>query len=822
MFGRRSTIDELQTDVAVRKETEGALQAALVEQEQLLRALEVQQERLETIISNVPGLVWEFWWDADEGTPRAGFVSDYVEEMLGYTPEEWHATPDAWMNAVHPEDRERIARSVRTLAAAGPRGSDDVTDEARFIRKDGRVVWTSVHMRVVRDAQGRSAGLCGVTLDISARKEAERTLQESEARYRTIVETVQEGIWIVDADARATFVNRKMAEMIGCRVEDMIGRTPFSFMDEAERPMAAESLARVAQGHSEQRDFRFRRRDGSDLWAIVSCSPHFDAGGVFIGGLATVADITARREDEQRVRTSQRRLAEAERIAHLGHWTWEVAEDRALWSDEHYRIFGLDPDGGRALSWAELVEWLHPEDRDSVRDLVERTVRSGAPFHYQARFLLPDGTMRVLESRATPELGADGAVVRLLGTVQDITERRQTEEALRHAQKMEAVGVLAGGVAHDFNNLLTVINGFADLLRAQADGSDPRAAYLDEIRKAGERAVSLTRHLLAFSRRQILQPKVLDLNTVVGEMGTLLRRLIGEDIELRTIMAPDLAPVHADPGQLGQVLLNLATNARDAMPTGGQLTIETENVEIERATTGFPEALPPGHYVRLAVSDSGRGMDAATRARVFEPFFTTKEPGKGTGLGLSMVYGIVKQSGGDVTVYSESGRGTTFKVYLPRYVGVEDQGMPEEPSREAPGGWETVLLVEDEPGVAELVRNVLAGAGYRVLSATDPLVALTLTEEHPEPIHLLLTDVVMPGMGGRELAGKLGPRRPEMRVLYMSGYTPDVALRHGVSEAMVAFVQKPVSPTALLRRVREVLDGPPPERSAGRDLAVVC
>ena len=679
MFGRRSKIDELQSDVAVRKETEAALQGALAEQEQLLLTLEAQQERLETIISNVPGLVWEFWWDAEEGTPRAGFVSDHIEEMLGYTPEEWHATPDAWMNALHPEDRERIARSVRTLAAAGPRGSDDVTDEARFIRQDGRVVWTSVHMRVVRDAQGRSAGLCGVTLDISARKEAERTLQESEARYRTIVETVQEGIWIVDSDARTTFVNRKMAEMLGCRMEDMLGRTPFAFMDEADRPLAAESLARVGQGYSEQRDVRFRRRDGSDLWTIVSCNPHFDAGGTLVGGLATVVDTTA---------------------------------------------------------------------------------------------------------------------------------RRQTEEALRHAQKMEAVGVLAGGVAHDFNNLLTVINGFADLLRAQLDDGDARAAYLEEIRKAGERAASLTGHLLAFSRRQILQPKVVDLNEVVRDMGALLRRLIGEDIEFRTSMAADLALVHADPGQLGQVLLNLAANSRDAMPTGGLLTIETENFEIERAARGFPETLAPGRYVRLAVSDTGRGMDAATRARVFEPFFTTKEPGKGTGLGLSTVYGIVKQSGGDVTVYSEPGRGTTLKVYLPCYQGAAPREALEEPSPEPPGGSETVLLVEDEPGVANLVRNVLSTAGYRVLSATDPAVARAIAEEGPEAIDLLLTDVVMPGMGGRELAEELGPRRPEMRVLYMSGYTPDVAVRHGVSEATVGFVQKPVSPTALLWRVREALDAP--------------
>ena len=396
--------------------------------------------------------------------------------------------------------------------------------------------------------------------------------------------------------------------------------------------------------------------------------------------------------------------------------------------------------------------------------------------------------------------------------VKDIEERQRTEQALqqsqdqlRQAQKMEAIGRLAGGVAHDFNNLLTIITGRCDLLLVGMDQTNALSAEIGVIRDAAQRAASLTRQLLAFSRKQVLQPEILDLNEVVGNLETMLRLAIGDSIEMRTVLRPGLGQVKADPGQIEQIILNIVINARDAMPSGGKLVIETADVSLDEEFQARHSVAGTGHYVMMAITDTGCGMDEETRARVFEPFFTTKEPGKGTGLGLSTVYGIVKQSGGQVWVYSEPGRGSTFKVYLPRVAGV---------SREAPGpadnrslrGSETILLVEDEPVVRGLVLEILTRQGYEVLEAQDAATARVLCERHAGTINLLLTDVVMPRMNGRELAEALHGQRPSMRVLYMSGYTDDAVVLHGLLQEGANFLEKPFRPDSLARKVREILE----------------
>jgi signal transduction histidine kinase len=403
-------------------------------------------------------------------------------------------------------------------------------------------------------------------------------------------------------------------------------------------------------------------------------------------------------------------------------------------------------------------------------------------------------------SRLTP------ALRRALREVEERAQRKQLEHQLRQAQKMEAIGRLAGGIAHDFNNMLTVINGYSEMLLQSLNSDDPMHGNVEEIKQAGERAASLTRQLLSFSRKQVLDLKVLDLNTVAAGLETMLQRLIGEDIDLVTLLKPGLGRVKADQGQVGQVLMNLVVNARDAMPRGGKLTIETANVELDEAYARQHVDAQPGPYVLLAVSDTGCGMDEETQSRIFEPFFTTKEQGKGTGLGLPTVYGIVQQSGGHIWVHSEVGRGTTFKIYLPRVDSDVTTNEPGAVNTKVLSGTETILLVEDEAEVRHLVRAILGKSGYVVLEANHSAEAVRICGGYNGKIHLMVTDVVMPGMSGRELAERVNFSRPTMKVLFVSGYTDDAIIRHGVLETGVAFLQKPFTPDALLRKVRDVLD----------------
>ncbi|HEX5855033.1 MAG TPA: ATP-binding protein, partial [Thermoanaerobaculia bacterium] len=422
------------------------------------------------------------------------------------------------------------------------------------------------------------------------------------------------------------------------------------------------------------------------------------------------------------------------------------------------------------------------------------------------RFRHANGTWRTMEGigKLLPGEGTPHIVI----NSRDVTERGALEEQLRQSQKMEAVGRLAGGIAHDFNNLLTVIGGYGELLLNAVPRGDPNREPLEEIVAAGERAASLTRQLLAFSRKQILMPELLDLNSIVAGMDKMLRRLIGEDVDFVTRLDTSAGRVRADPGQLEQVIMNLAVNARDAMPRGGKLTIETANADLDEVYARRHAPVATGPYVMLAVSDTGVGMDAETQARIFEPFFTTKEKGKGTGLGLSTVFGIVNQSGGNVWVYSEPGKGTTFKIYLPR---VEEAPMPHEtPSGlySSVQGTETILVVEDEVSIRTLARKVLESVGYRVVEAKSGPEALELVRRSGDPIHLLLTDLVMPEMAGTELASRLLESRPELRILYMSGYSDDAVVRHGLLDHRHHFLPKPFTPQVLLRKVREVLEAP--------------
>jgi two-component system cell cycle sensor histidine kinase/response regulator CckA len=472
--------------------------------------------------------------------------------------------------------------------------------------------------------------------------------------------------------------------------------------------------------------------------------------------------------------------------------------------------------------------WNFFEEEETTRKVILAKLAGDVSFHdtFERTYRRKDGTTLpvLVEDRILRD--KDKQIIGIRSTVEDITERRRTEEALRKSeeqlrqwQRVEAIGRLAGGVAHDFNNLLMTIKGCSELLLGAFDRLDPRREEVEEILKAADRATSLTRQLLAFGRRQVLQPKVLDLNAVVRNMEKMLRRLIGEDIQLIISLDRDLWSVKVDPGMIEQVIMNLAVNSRDAMPSGGKLIIETANVIHDEEYASHHVSVKPGYYVMLAISDTGCGMDKETQSHLFEPFFTTKEKGKGTGLGLSTVYGIIKQSGGNIWTYSEPGLGTTFKIYLSRVETAARVYKPKIRPKDmmAPGGTETILLVEDEEAVRSMVSKVLQNKGYTVLEASHGNDALEVCDKFEGSIHIMVTDVIMPQMSGRELAERLAPMRPEMRVLYMSGYPDNTIVQHGVLEPGTAFLQKPFTINALELKVREILDSSRPGGRQGQN-----
>ncbi len=506
-----------------------------------------------------------------------------------------------------------------------------------------------------------------------------------------------------------------------------------------------------------------------------------------------------RKQSEEELRKSEERYRVLVENAHDIIYEHDLEGNYTSTNKAGEQITGYTLEETLKLNIADTVA---PEHVSKAREMIVAKLAGQNITAYELEIIAKDGRRIPVEVN-TSVVFQDGVPIGVQGIARDVTQRTQLEEQLRQSQKMEAIGQLAGGVAHDFNNLLTVIGGYSSILLVKLPRDSPYRAGIQEIQKASDRASSLTRQLLAFSRKQILQPKILDLNAVVSNLDKMLRRLIGEDVDLLTITDPKLDKVKADPGQIEQVLLNLAVNARDAMPEGGKLTIETGNAELSEDYARL-HGVPSGAYVMLAVSDTGCGMEAATRERIFEPFFTTKEAGKGTGLGLATLYGIVKQSGGNVWVYSEVDHGTTFKIYLPR---VEEFATIGELSgaKLTPHGTETVLLVEDEDQVRTILKQILENQGYHVLSASHGKEALAISRE-PGDIQLMITDVVMPQMSGRELAERMILARPSLRVLFMSGYTDDAIVRHGLLDEKLNFIQKPFDSATVARKVRDVLD----------------
>ena len=648
---------------------------------------------------------------------------------------------------------------------------------------------------IVQD--GKVVRLRGSMQDITEKRRAERALLMAETRYRVMFENAAEGIMAMDTESsRLVFFNRAICEMFGYGEEEF-GRLQFEDLHPKEaHAMIRRDLEALDRGRPPAlRMLPCVRKDGSIFEADIRGGVAVIDGAKTYFGFFT--DATERARAAKYVAASPAVLY-ALRVTRQGN--------RAVWFSENAAAL-------TGLSSAEIAqnpqrlwdEGPHPEDAERVavanREALERG-RASTEFRFRRR----DGTWIWLRDEKSVLRDGDGRPVEIVGSWLDVTGRIRLEEQFRQAQRMEAVGRLAGGIAHDFNNLLTVIMGYGEMLLSGRAENEHDHEAVSEIVAAGARAAALTRQLLAFSRKQLLEPKVLDLNEVVTGTDKMLHRLIGEDVDLVTVPGQGLWNVRADPGQIEQILMNLAVNARDAMPKGGKLTIETHNVELDEAYAREHVDVRPGPHAMLAVSDTGTGMDEVTLAKIFEPFFTTKEKGKGTGLGLSTVHGIVEQSGGHIWVYSVPGRGTTFKIYFPRCADRL------EPVREVtPSGTpvvrasETVLLVEDDVAVRRLAQDVLADAGYEVLAPADAGDASTLAQQHAGPIHLILTDVVMPGVSGPELVARIRALRPGAKVLYMSGYSDEAVAHHGFIESGASFLGKPFTIAALLDKVREVL-----------------
>jgi PAS domain S-box-containing protein len=644
-------------------------------------------------------------------------------------------------------------------------------------------------------------------LGVSQYREAKSA--EVVRRDTLAMDSAMDGMAIVSPEGKYTYANAALARLLGhASPQTIIGKawTDLHSAEEAER------LEREMQ-HGLLRDGRWFgemtiHRNGEPLPMEMSVTMLPDGGVVTIG--RDISDRLraerSREEAEAKYQTLVEQVAAISYIAELGvdgQWLYV--------SPQVETMFGFAMDDWLAGS-RQWMRHVHAEDHQVV-EAAEEASKRGERFQAEYRVIRKDGRTIWVSDTAVVVPGS-GSHPLMEGIIVDITERKQFEGQLQQARRMEAVGRLAGGIAHDFNNLLTIIKGYTELALLRAKGLPELKTDIERIEDASERASGLVRQLLAFSRRQVLQPKVLDLNGIVIGLDKLLRRLMDGDIEMLTVADKPVGAIKADPGQIEQVIMNLVVNARDAMPDGGRLIVETANVELDAIYARDHATVCPGRYVMLAVSDTGTGMSAETVAHIFEPFYTTKESGRGTGLGLSTVYGIVKQSGGYIWVYSETGRGTTFKVYLPRV----DEALESLPATKlttqgpARTGSETILLVEDEPDLRELTRTVLAAKGYTVIEARNAEEAERLAENNGPKIHLLLTDVIMPGMSGRELAKRILARHSAVRVLYMSGYTYNVIAQGGTLERGVAFLQKPFAPSALVEKVREVLDAIIPAR----------
>ncbi|MFZ5447335.1 MAG: PAS domain S-box protein [Thermodesulfobacteriota bacterium] len=734
-------------------------------------------------------------------------ANDRLCEMTGYRLEELIGQSSRML---YPSDEEYERVGVEKYRQIAEHGAGTV--ETLFRRKDGTLINVLLSSTPI-DLQDLEKGVTFTALDITERKQVETALQRAKQEWERTFDTVPDLIFILDNEHRIIRVNRATAELLGTTPKDLVGRTCYEAMHNTSEPpffcphsrMMTEGREQAIEVHEFGQDF------------LMTVTPLVGDLGNIIGSVHVARDITGRKQAEEALGESEARFRQLA----------ENLDDAILlasgdWRRVHYispayeRLWGRSCESlyQEPLSWLESVE---PEDLEEVESGLKKRMTgdySEKEFpHFRIR--RPDGAVRWIAARFLPIRNEAGDIYRIAGIATDITVRKEMEavlqwrqEHLRQTAKMEAVGRLAGGVAHDFNNLLTVINGYGELLLADLKETDSGRQQVQAILKAADQATAVTRQLLAFSRRQVLQPQILDLNELITGLVEMFSRLVDENIDITMHLEPELGAVKADPSHMEQVIMNLVINALDAMPQGGSLILETANVQVTPRDVRRHPDIAPGAFVVATVRDTGIGMTREILSRIFEPFFTTKEREKGTGLGLSVAYGIVNQSGGYILVESKPGKGSSFRIYLPREEQAEKPAVAAAPRFESTQGTDTILLVEDEEGVRYVVQRMLALKGYSVLAAHDGQEALKIGQSHPGPIHLLLTDVAMPGIGGLELAKNLTSSHPGMKVLFMSGHTEDGMVQRGVRESVINFIQKPFRTDQLLRKIKELLEEP--------------
>ncbi|HXQ28978.1 MAG TPA: PAS domain S-box protein [Gemmatimonadales bacterium] len=716
------------------------------------------------------------------------YISPAVTRTTGYAVAEMVDHPAA--EFVHPDDLVYCLSALQAAIAA-PGAPQSLQFRVRH-RSSGWVTIEGVGTSALGDPS--IGGVIVNFRDVTERARADDELRHSERLYRSLLEDAPEAIIVADAAGRILIANQQACELTGYSQAELLALTiPDTYLPE-DRALAMERLRGITTLSPFVGERRLRRKDGSCIDIGLSLKQLSDGR---VQGV--LQDITERKRTEDRLRWLTLAVEQSPVSVIITDTEGRIGYVNARFTE----MSGYTAEEAIGQTPRLLKSGLTPAaDYLALWD----TVKGGRVWRGTLCNRRKDGTHYWHSASISPITNAAGKTTHFLAIQEDITERRALEDQFRQAQKLEAIGRLAGGGAHDFNNILTAIISYSDLVKDDLSPGHPALSDVDEIRRAGDRAAALTRQLLALSRQQVLEPRVLDLNELVLNLEKMLHRLIGEDINLITKLGTSLGAVKADPGQLEQVIMNLAVNARDAMPEGGDLVLETANADLDELYAAIHRPVVPGQYVLLAVSDSGTGMDEATQSHLFEPFFTTKERGKGTGLGLSTVYGIVKQSGGYVWVYSEPGHGATFKIYLPRVDEAADGLVAAESPGKPRRGTETILLAEDNAMVRESTRQTLMRYGYRVIEAINGADALQQAADHHGPIPLLITDVLMPEMSGRTLAERLHTARPGVRVLFMSGYTDDAALRRAIVESGAPYLQKPFSVEGLLRKVRDVLD----------------